>query len=168
MSETLNILNKFGADRVYAIQESLADNRINASGRLSESVGYETKQKGFTFTLEISALSYIFSALQEGTSPEDAKKDPIRLRKGIDQWIDEKPVRFNKNEIDAGQLNFLITRKIINEGTIKWREYGSKGRTTGELEAIFSEEELNKIGEELIEQSLTRAADSFTKFSVIE
>ena len=168
MSETLNILNRFGEDRVDAIQLALKENRINASGRLSESVSYETKQKGFVFTLEISAFSYIISALQEGTSPKEAKKNPIRLRKGIDKWIDEKPIRFDRNKIDAGQLNFLISRKIINEGTVKWREYGKFGKTTGELEKIFSNEELKAIEEELIEMSLTKVSNSFTKFSIIE
>ena len=166
MSETLNILNRFGEDRVDAIQLALKENRINASGRLSESVSYETKQKGFVFTLEISAFSYIISALQEGRGPTK-KPGKGELRKNIAKWVDDKPVRI-PDKLTKAQFINATTNRIHKEGTVLYREYGKLGKTTGELERIFSNEELKAIEEELIEMSLTKVSNSFTKFSTIE
>ena len=165
MNETITILDSFGKTRVDAIQQALSDNRINASGKLSESVTYKTEQKGFTFTLEISAFSYIFSALQAGRGPtKKTGKGELRIR--IAEWIDAKPVKIPTGSTKA-QLTNAITNKIHKEGTVKWQEFGKFGKTTGELEAIFSDDELKKVAEELIEASLTRTFDFFTKFSTI-
>jgi len=166
MNETLNILERFGENRVDAIRDALEENRINASGRLSDSVTYATTQKGFTFTLEISALSYIFSALQEGRGPTK-KPGKGDLRIAIAQWVEVKPVRIPE-KLTKQQFINATTNRIHNEGTELYRDFGSRGKTTGELEAIFSDKELIKIQEELIQKSLTKVADSFTKFSVLE
>lgn len=165
MSEAQNILNRFGQNRVDAIKEALADNRINASGRLSDSVTYSTTRKGFTFTLEISAFSYIFSALQEGRGPTK-KSGKGDLRVAIAKWVDVKPVKIPTDLTKQEFIN-ATTNRIHKEGTELYREFGKFGQTTGELEAIFSDDELIKIQEELIEQSLTNVADSFTKFSIL-
>jgi predicted DNA-binding WGR domain protein len=166
MNETEVILNEFGKDRTDAIKQVLAQNRINASGRLSNSVIYETKSKGFIFQLEISAFSYIFSALQEGRGPTE-NDGPGDLRIRISEWVEDKKIKFD-TKAERERFIFFTTRKIHKEGTRLYRRFGKFGRTTGELEKIFSDQEIDQLEEELIRMSEAKTTAFFTQFSTFE
>ena len=155
---SLEILNRFGAEKQNDIRVALRDNRINASNRLSNSVQYKVEKKGFDFVLTISALGYFFEAVQVGKPP--GEKNPQGLRIQIDKWIDDKPIKTN----NPGQAGFLITRSIIKKGTLKWQEFGQFGKTSGILEEIFSDEDLEQVKNDLINQTQNNIVEGFIKF----
>lgn len=165
MNSFADILQYAGKGFQKEIRDTLKRKEINASGRLSDSVQYEVKQKGFTFTLEVTAFSYIFSALQEGRKPSERGNEPPQLFPKIVKWIKQKPIPFDKNKISLQGLAYVITRSIHERGTKLWKEFGSKGRTTGELERIFSDEEIDKIEKDLIKVAEQNISEGFIKFS---
>lgn len=163
MASFTDILQDAGKGFQKEIRDTLDRRGINASGRLSNSVEYEVSRKGFTFKLEVSAFSYIFSALQEGTSPEEAKKQLPAFQGKIFKWAKDKPVKFAGRTLEgtAG----VIARSILQRGTLLWQNFGSKGKTTGELERIFSDEEIENIEQQLIALAEKNISEGFTKFS---
>jgi predicted DNA-binding WGR domain protein len=166
MNETAIILESFGRDRVEAIRNILNKKNINASGRLSNSVAYQVTSKGFIFQLEISSFSYIFSALQEGRKPTE-NEGPGELKERIAQWVIDKRINF-ESEVEKRRFIFFTTRKIHKEGTRLYRRFGKFGRTTGELEKIFSDQEIDQLEEELIRMLEAKTTAFFTQFSTFE
>ena len=165
MATFTDILQDAGKGFQREIRDTLARKGINASGRLSDSVEYSVTRKGFTFKLEVSAFSYIFSALQEGRKPSERGNEPPKLFPQIVRWIKDKPIPFDRSKITLQGLAYVITRAIHERGTELWQNFGSKGKTTGELERIFSDEEIEKIEQELIVLAEKNIVEGFAKFS---
>ena len=154
----IEILNRFGAEKQRDIRVILRDKRINASNRLSNSVQYKVEKNGFEFTLTITALNYFIKAVQTGTPPGDYPKEKFRL--AIQEWIIVKPVKSD----NPYYTSFPISAKIRQLGTRTWQAFGKFGKTTGYLEEIFSDEELKKVEEELIQNMKNNIIEGFIKF----
>ena len=164
MSETREILTEFGKQSQDLIRGALAKNRINASGRLSNSVSYSVKEAGFIFVLTVTSFSYIFSALQEGRGPTK-NSGPGELRKKIAEWVRVKPGLRIPQGLTENQFINATTNRIHEKGTQLWVSTGSKGKTTGELESIFSDDRINKVLEELAEKAENNIVDAVVKVS---
>lgn len=159
MDDIKQILEDFGKDRQGAIREALVKNKINASGKLSNSVSYQVVDSGFIFTLTISANGYFIQAVQEGKPPPKPSEEKVKL-KDIREWVKVKPGLKNRSE----QFAFATTQKINLRGTLKWEDFGSKGKTTGILEGIFSDEQLQRVSDLLAEKIEKNVVNSFVKF----
>ena len=164
MSSVKNILKDAGQKYVNDTRKALRDNDINASGDLSRSVESKVTEKGTITTLEVFANDYVFEAVQIGTSPQKARIDPFKLRINIDKWIKDKPIQTD----DPGQANFLITRSIIKKGTLKWQEFGSKNKTSGILEKVFSDKSIDKLEEEITNTIFEATIEGIAIFSNLE
>lgn len=164
METIREVLTDFGKQSQDLIREALANNRINASGRLSESVSYKVKDGGFVFVLTVTANDYIFSALQTGRGPTK-NPGPGELRIKIAEWVREKPgLRIPKGLTEKQFIN-ATANKIHKFGTRLWVTTGSQGRTSGELEKIFSDKRIDSILNRLATKAEEGIIDTFVKFS---
>lgn len=98
---------------IQAVREDLAQQNINASSKLSQSLKSVVKQKGKWIEISISLEDY-WKYIEYGTRPHFPPIQAIR------KWIDVKPVlpRPMKGKLPTkDQLAFLIARKISKVGT---------------------------------------------------
>lgn len=98
---------------IQSVRDDLAQQNINASSKLSNSLKSVVKQKGKWIEISISLEDY-WKYIEYGTRPHFPPIQAIR------KWIDVKPVlpRPIKGKLPTrDQLAFLIARKISRVGT---------------------------------------------------
>ena len=98
---------------IQAVRDDLAQQNINASSKLSNSLKSVVKQKGKWIEISISLEDY-WKYIEYGTRPHFPPIQAIR------KWIDVKPVlpRPIKGKLPTrDKLAFLIARKISRVGT---------------------------------------------------
>ena len=153
-----DILQEEGDAVVMSLRNSLAANKVNASGRLSNSIRADVNKAGDRLT--VSALAYIFTA-EDGRAPTK-NPGPGVLRPRIREWLDQKGVPAWPGMTRDAQA-FVIARKIHKEGTRLFRRGGNSGVLTDvltdELIARISIKVLTEVGENAIE-SLIRASNA--------
>jgi len=108
-----NILNAYGNEVIDTYRRKLAEQNINASGRLGNSLSCFVKTEDGIYELYLSLEDY-WKYVEYGREPGSFPNiDAIR------RWIQIKPVipyTYNGKLPTTEQLTFLISRKIANEG----------------------------------------------------
>lgn len=166
MDKITDILTGFGKGSQNLIQEALEKNNINATGKLSESVTYKVTEKDFVYELTISANDYFTTAVQVGRRPTRKKKwdKPGIVRKKIRQWVQDKPNLAIPSNMTVEEFVNATTNKIHKSGTELWINVGSKGKTSGILEGIFSDKRIDEVEKLLTDKAQEFILEGFIKF----
>lgn len=108
------VLNRMGQEFVAEIKMRITEEDAIATGDLLNSIGFELEEdEEGMFTLYLTHADY-FHYVNENTKPHWPPKEPIA------KWIEAKPVipeERNGKLPTVEQLNFLIRRKISEDGT---------------------------------------------------
>lgn len=180
MSLLTDILKSEGDRVVTDLRESFVKNKINASGRLSDSLEVSvTEFPGYT-QMTVSALAYIFTT-EEGRGPTEKKGDGELYRR-ILQWINDKGIKFDDKNlvkkpykiqdgkrvyIDKSEaaerykkgIAFAITEKIHNDGTKRF------GKKSGVLSNVLNEKRINQITDAITNRIVVDIEESIFRVS---
>lgn len=108
-------LSKMGEDFKSRIIEKQKIRGIIASGRSAQSLRVESDD---VMVRVYGAQTFIWQEF--GRGPSKNPKAIFPLRRGIRQWIDDKPVQ--PVNVSKDSLAFFISRKIHLYGTRLWRK----------------------------------------------
>lgn len=134
MSEREKILS-IEIDKVIAdLKDKHLSLGMKASGQWLRSLQNESQR----LSGKITGLEYTKNLVQ-GTPPGN-----FPSVKKIMQWIDDKPIIFDKAKISKKSLAFLISRKIFENGTQYYRQGG-----TDLLSAILTKKRFESIIEKV-------------------
>lgn len=133
----------------------------NATGTMSQSLGYRIDDKGLT----IYSTEKYFTVLETGrapTSPGAARGNPT-LRERIREWIDNAGITPRGN-ISRDSLAFLITRKIHEEGSLLYRQGGNSGVISDFINETKIQEDLinlltDSFRDYIINEFITKSID---------
>jgi len=138
-----DILNNFGVQTVKQLADNLNQKKINASGKLQESINFKYPLNGDTYNFELSLLDY-YEFVDKGRKPG---KQPPRGK--IFEWIRQKDlsgatgkVGLIKDDFKRRKtLAFLIARKIGKFGT----------KPTNFFSSVVNRSAINKLKNDIAE-----------------
>ena len=111
--EQSKALEEVGKRLVEAIRRRLAEENVNASGSLSDSLEYRTTDTG----LQIWANDY-FKYAENG---RPAGKVPYDFATILERWVEAKGINVPAKFKDAHQFGWAIATKIKNYGSLRHR-----------------------------------------------
>lgn len=118
------ILNHRGATMVDDIRGLLASSGTNATGKTSESVGYEVKEANGTLTLTIFGREY-FASVETGRGPRKSAKQS-GFADSMLEWMKAKGVGSELDDKKRKGLARFLTLKANREGSALYRKGGRK------------------------------------------
>lgn len=126
--ELSGLLDRIGKQVLSDIRENLKSKQVTQygavqnTGLLAESLKYNVAGTKIQIIVSGKAVDYWFT-VEVGRQP--GRFPPIEpIRRWVEQRRIGEPSKYPSTA-------FLIARKIAREGTEIWKQYGSKGQTTG-------------------------------------
>lgn len=137
------LFEREGEAVVQSLKESFDRNRINASGRLRDSLLSETEPDRLT----VSGADYIFN-VEDGTPPTQSGRPTYDLQRAIKRWLDEKGIPEWEGRTRDAQA-WVISSKIAREGSTLFREGGN----SGVLSNVINEKLLDSIAAKALRET---------------
>jgi len=155
-ADLLELLNEYGAGIVDDLKNDIDNKRVtpygavNASGRLKNSLKYDV----MAGVLQVSAVYYV-QWVENGRGK--GKRPPIAA---IEQWITDKGLIIQ--DISKRSLAFLIARKIAEQGTVAYRQGGTK-LVEGVIAPELKNELRSRLAKLLKDKTVAKVRSSFIK-----
>lgn len=128
---------------VQALRESFDRNRINASGRLRDSLLSEAEPD----RLIVSGADYIFN-VEDGTPPTQSGRPTYALQRAIKRWLDDKGIA-PKEGTTRNEQAWQISSKIAELGTQLFQNKGN----SGVLSDVINEKLLDSIAAKALRET---------------
>lgn len=115
MPEIFSVIQNSGIELINNIRANLGATGTNATGKTSQSLRIELKQKGTKFKLQLFGRPF-FMTVETGRRPTPDKKPSREMISNITEWV-------NARGIDESAV-WAIATKIQQRGTRLWFEGG--------------------------------------------
>jgi hypothetical protein len=116
MSEFLQILQSGAESLIEKIKANIQSTNTFATGKTSESLGYEIIDEGDKITLNITANEFA-QVIETGRKPTPEKKPSFSMIQNITDWVNARGLE--------SSLVWAIATQINNKGTQLWQKGGS-------------------------------------------
>jgi hypothetical protein len=153
------LLEREGVKLISELQAAMVAQDANASGRTSDSLGYEIipQDEGLIFQL-YGGVGWAFVEQGRGRTRNDGDGS---LRGIIRQWMDDRGIEPDEPDMSKDTLAFLITRAIHQRGTLlhllnERRDIYTSVLTDERIELILEE-----IGDDVEKQVLSDVVSNF-------
>lgn len=128
---------------VSELRKSFDRNRINASGRLRDSLLSEATKD----SLIVSGADYVFN-VEDGTPPTKSGRPTYFLQRSILKWLDDKGIPEWQGRT-RDQQAWVISNKIAKEGSSLFRSGGN----SGVLSDVINEKLLDSIAAKALRET---------------
>ena len=128
---------------VSELRKSFDRNRINASGRLRDSLLSEAEPNRLT----VSGADYVFN-VEDGTPPTKSGRPTYALQRSIKRWLDDKGIAEWEGRTRDAQA-WVISNKIAKEGSSLFRSGGN----SGVLSDVINEKLLDSIAAKALRET---------------